>query len=62
MPKNQTYDFGEADAANGFGYEISNGRIVEKYQRRNIFFQQHKTVRIWRLNYHEQKSTNYKAL
>jgi len=46
VPKNQTYDFGVADAANGFGYEISNGRIVEKYQRRNIFFQQIKTVRI----------------
>ena len=46
VPKNQTYDFGEADAANGFGYEIRNGRIVEKYQRRNIFFQQLKTVRI----------------
>jgi hypothetical protein len=46
VPKNQTYDFGEADAADGFGYEISNGKIIEKYQRRNIFFQQHKIVRI----------------
>jgi len=46
VPKNQTYDFGESDTANGFGYEIRNGRIVEKYQRRNIYFQQLKTVRI----------------
>ena len=46
VSKHHTYDFGYGDASNGYGYEISNGRIREKYQRRNIFFNKHNIVRI----------------
>jgi hypothetical protein len=46
VSKSHTYDFGVGDRSNGYGYEVSNGRVIEKYQRRNIFYKQHNIVKV----------------
>lgn len=40
-PPDKTYSFGFSDFSRGFAGSISNGRLVEKTKRRNIFLKRH---------------------
>lgn len=41
-----TYDFGFGDPTNGFGLAIRNGRLVEKTNRKAIFYKKHNIVKV----------------
>lgn len=42
---NRTYDFGFGNAAYGYGLNVRNGRLIEKTQRKAIFFKKHNIVK-----------------
>ncbi len=42
---NQTYDYGFSDECRGYGFSVSNGRLVEKTKRKVIFFKKHNIVK-----------------
>jgi hypothetical protein len=41
----RTYDFGHGDNTRGFGLEVRNGRMIEKFSRAGIFFKKHNIVK-----------------
>lgn len=41
----KTYDFGQRDSTDAFGYSVQNGRLIEKLSRRNVFFHRHNIVK-----------------
>jgi hypothetical protein len=45
---NRTFDFGFLNEADGSGLEISNGRLIEKNQRKNFFLNKRKIVKLSR--------------
>ncbi len=42
---NQTYDYGIHDECRGYGFAMSNGRLIEKTKRKMIFFKKHNIVK-----------------
>jgi hypothetical protein len=42
---NQTYHYGANDECRGYGFSVSNGRLIEKTKRKMIFFKKHNIVK-----------------
>lgn len=45
---NRTFDFGFLNEVDGSGLEIRNGRLIEKNQRKNIFINKRRVVKLSR--------------